>query len=138
MQLSCNGVRLEVEVHGPDDGEPLLMIMGLGMRVGETMVHVAPLYHSAALNLLLFSGVMLGATHVLLPAFDPDEVIATLERERATIFFGVPTMLAYMLRSPRMAASDLSHLRGILYGAAPPDAFIRGIQTVVPGASLTP
>lgn len=95
------------------------MIMGLGMRVGETMVHVAPLYHSAALNLLLFSGVMLGATHVLLPAFDPDEVIATLERERATIFFGVPTMLAYMLRSPRMAASDLSHLRGILYGAAP-------------------
>lgn len=33
MQLSCNGVRLEVEVHGPDDGEPLLMIMGLGMQL---------------------------------------------------------------------------------------------------------
>ncbi len=33
MQLSCNGVRLEVEVHGPDSGEPLLMIMGLGMQL---------------------------------------------------------------------------------------------------------
>ena len=33
MQLSCNGVRLEVEVHGPADGEPLLMIMGLGMQL---------------------------------------------------------------------------------------------------------
>ncbi len=33
MQLSCNGVRLEVEVHGPDHGEPLLMIMGLGMQL---------------------------------------------------------------------------------------------------------
>lgn len=33
MQLSCNGVRLEVDVHGPDSGEPLLMIMGLGMQL---------------------------------------------------------------------------------------------------------
>lgn len=33
MQLSANGVRLEVEVHGPDSGEPLLMIMGLGMQL---------------------------------------------------------------------------------------------------------
>lgn len=33
MQVSANGVRLEVEVHGPDSGEPLLMIMGLGMQL---------------------------------------------------------------------------------------------------------
>jgi pimeloyl-ACP methyl ester carboxylesterase len=33
MQLSANGVHIEVEVHGPDDGEPLLMIMGLGMQL---------------------------------------------------------------------------------------------------------
>lgn len=29
-------------------------------------------------------------------------------------------------------------VRGVLYGAAPPDAFVHGIQTVLPGASLTP
>lgn len=29
-------------------------------------------------------------------------------------------------------------IRSVLYGAAPPDAFIRGIRSVVPGASLTP
>lgn len=33
MQLSANGVRLEVEIHGPASGEPLLMIMGLGMQL---------------------------------------------------------------------------------------------------------
>jgi pimeloyl-ACP methyl ester carboxylesterase len=33
MQLSANGVRLEVELHGPQDGEPLLLIMGLGMQL---------------------------------------------------------------------------------------------------------
>lgn len=33
MQVSANGIQIEVEVHGPDSGEPLLMIMGLGMQL---------------------------------------------------------------------------------------------------------
>ncbi|MGW5852960.1 MULTISPECIES: class I adenylate-forming enzyme family protein [Micrococcus] len=93
--------------------------MGLGLRLDETMLHVAPLHHSASLNLLLFNGVMLGATQVLMPAFAPDDVLEALEREKVTVFFGVPTMFAYMLRSPQMAARDLSHLRHLFYGAAP-------------------
>jgi pimeloyl-ACP methyl ester carboxylesterase len=33
MQLSANGVRLEVEDHGSSQGEPLLLVMGLGMQL---------------------------------------------------------------------------------------------------------
>jgi pimeloyl-ACP methyl ester carboxylesterase len=33
MQVSANGVHIEVDVRGPDSGEPLLMIMGLGMQL---------------------------------------------------------------------------------------------------------
>lgn len=33
MQLSANGIRLEVEDHGPPNGEPLVLIMGLGMQL---------------------------------------------------------------------------------------------------------
>jgi len=33
MQVSANGVRIEVDIRGPADGEPLLMIMGLGMQL---------------------------------------------------------------------------------------------------------
>jgi pimeloyl-ACP methyl ester carboxylesterase len=33
MQLSANGVRLEVEDHGSPQGEPLLLVMGLGMQL---------------------------------------------------------------------------------------------------------
>ncbi|WP_077036833.1 alpha/beta fold hydrolase [Pelomonas sp. KK5] len=33
MQISANGITLEVEDHGPVDGEPLLLIMGLGMQL---------------------------------------------------------------------------------------------------------
>ncbi len=33
MQVSANGIQLEVEDHGPVNGEPLLLIMGLGMQL---------------------------------------------------------------------------------------------------------
>jgi pimeloyl-ACP methyl ester carboxylesterase len=33
MQLSANGIRLEVEDHGSRGGEPLLLVMGLGMQL---------------------------------------------------------------------------------------------------------
>lgn len=33
MQIGANGISLEVEDHGPPDGEPLVLIMGLGMQL---------------------------------------------------------------------------------------------------------
>jgi pimeloyl-ACP methyl ester carboxylesterase len=33
MKVSANGVHIEVDIQGPDSGEPLLMIMGLGMQL---------------------------------------------------------------------------------------------------------
>ena len=33
MQITANGIALEVEDHGSPDGEPLLLIMGLGMQL---------------------------------------------------------------------------------------------------------
>lgn len=33
MQISANGIALEVEDHGPANGEPLILVMGLGMQL---------------------------------------------------------------------------------------------------------
>ena len=33
MQISANGIALEVEDHGPSNGEPLVLVMGLGMQL---------------------------------------------------------------------------------------------------------
>lgn len=33
MQISANGIAIEVEDHGPPNGEPLVLIMGLGMQL---------------------------------------------------------------------------------------------------------
>ncbi|PRY49547.1 fatty-acyl-CoA synthase [Knoellia remsis] len=111
--------------------------VGLGLREGERMLHVAPLYHSAALNMLLIGGMMYGATHVILPGFDPETVLETIERERTTFFFGVPTMYTFLLRTPSIATRDLSSLRVCMYGAAPmPATTAEALVAALPGASI--
>lgn len=111
--------------------------IGLGLHEGERMLHVAPLYHSAALNMLLIGGMMYGATHVILPRFDPETVLEMLERERITQFFGVPTMYTFLLRTPSIATRDLSSLRVCLYGAAPmPATTAEALVAALPAASI--
>ncbi|MDN5874163.1 MAG: AMP-binding protein [Sinobacteraceae bacterium] len=113
------------------------MCTGVGMRDGESMLHVAPLYHSAELNLFLNGGLLIGARHVLLESFEPGEVLATMERERTSAFFGVPTMYQFMLRHPDFAKRDLSAWRIGMFGAAPmPPATIDALAKAVPDVVL--
>ena len=64
------------------------VIATCGMRVGDSLLHVAPLYHAAELCLMLMPGTLIGAKHVVLGSFDPSEVLDTMVSERITMFFG--------------------------------------------------
>ena len=44
----------------------------------------------------------------LIPRFDPDKALEIIERDKVTVFEGVPTMYAAMLHSRR--ADDVRHL----------------------------
>lgn len=90
-----------------------------GMRDGERLIHVAPLYHAGQLTMMLVPGTLLGATHVVVPQFVPGPVLDLMERERITAFFGVPTMYRFFLRDPDLRTRDLADWRIGLYGAAP-------------------
>ena len=104
-----------------------------GMRVGDRFLHVAPLYHAAELCIMLAPGVMLGAKHVVLPSFDPAQVVEVMEAERITMFFGVPTMYQFMLKVPGIAARDLSAWRTGLFGAAPmPPSIVSELTDTLP------
>lgn len=111
--------------------------LGMGLGDGERALHVAPLYHSAELNLFLNGGMLIGATHVLLPAFDAAAVLDALERERITSFFGVPTMYQFLLDLPDLAERDLSAWRIGMFGAAPmPPSAIERLMEAVPTVRL--
>src|SRR5699024_5525157 len=57
---------------------------------------------------------------VVQPRFRPDDVLNAIERERVTSFFVVPTMLDALTRHPHWECSDLTSLRTVLVGGAPP------------------
>lgn len=89
----------------------------LDVRPGERHVHCAPLTHS---GLVYFLPVwMRGGTNILLPGFDPNLLLDTIERERVTSTLMVPTMIYVLLEVPGITDRDLSSLRTITYGAAP-------------------
>ena len=55
---------------------------------------------------------------VILDHFDPDLLLGTIERERATMTLLVPTMIYILLDHPRRDAFDLGSLRNVFYGAS--------------------
>jgi acyl-CoA synthetase (AMP-forming)/AMP-acid ligase II len=108
-----------------------------GLRDGDRVLHVAPMYHAADLAMLVVGGTQVAGTHVLLPAFAPDAVLDALERHRITVFFGVPTMYQLLLRHPDLPSKDLSHWRVGVFGAAPmPAAAVEAALHAVPHVQL--
>lgn len=92
----------------------------LEYRLGpqDSMIHVGPLTHAAGNYLLPYY--LRGARNVILPRFDPDLVLRTVEAQRITHLFLVPTMLIRLLDHLDTGASyNLSSLSIINYGTAP-------------------
>jgi fatty-acyl-CoA synthase/feruloyl-CoA synthase len=109
----------------------------VGLREGDRMLHVAPFYHSAELNLFLTTGTTLGCTHVVPGAFEPAQTLELLERERIATFFGVPTMYQLLLREPSLAERDLSAWRIGMFGAAPmAPAVLERLVAALPSVEL--
>ena len=80
------------------------------MRTPEdTVVTALPCPHVYG-NVVMNASLFYGMTLVLLPSFDPAEVMGAIEEHRATLFEGVPTMFMYMLAHPELDRFDLSSL----------------------------
>jgi acyl-CoA synthetase (AMP-forming)/AMP-acid ligase II len=109
-----------------------------GLRLGEEDVGVSmfPMFHMGgwALPLGLWWS---GATAVILPKADPELVLATIERERGTYFYGIPTVFQWMLEHPRFDRFDLSSLHMIASGtSAMSEEQVRAIHDRVPHRAM--
>ncbi|HVF17937.1 MAG TPA: AMP-binding protein [Steroidobacteraceae bacterium] len=81
-----------------------------GRTSADLVVSPLPCTHVYG-NVVMHSAVMCGMTLVLLPRFDEREVLETLQRHRATMFEGVPTMFMRLLNFAAISQFDLSSLR---------------------------
>jgi fatty-acyl-CoA synthase len=76
----------------------------------------APLSHAGAAMFL--PTLLRGGSLLLLPSFDPLEVLRAIERHRITCVLLVPTMIYALLDHPRLSEFDLSSLETVFYGAS--------------------
>lgn len=77
----------------------------------------APITHAA--GPIALSTLSLGATQVILPGFDAERVLRTIEERKITHMYLPPTALYQLLASPEIAKHDYSSLRiFILVGSA--------------------
>ena len=89
-----------------------------GMSGDDVIVHTIPLFHVNGWGTPHYlTG--LGGVHVMLPRFDPGEVLRLIEAEGATRLFAVPVMMRAILDHPDVGARDLSSLRQVSIGGAP-------------------
>ena len=89
-----------------------------------------PLFHCFGCVLGVMSCVNHGSTMVFLEKFDPVQVLMSIEKEKCTATYGVPTMYIAILDHPLFDKFDLSSLRtGIMSGSACPVHRMQQAQT---------
>jgi fatty-acyl-CoA synthase len=105
--------------------------VGLAQRLepGDRICIPVPLYHCFGMVLGNLAALTHGATMVYPAAgFDPAAVLATVERERCTSLYGVPTMFIALLAHPGFDRFDITSLRtGVMAGAVCPEPLMRAV-----------
>ena len=91
----------------------------IGLRPTDRVLHAAPMFHSAELNLYMNPTTYVGGTHVVMREFHPLKVLELIQKEKITQFFGAPVMYSFMMGMPNFDTFDLSSVRFFGYGAAP-------------------
>jgi long-chain acyl-CoA synthetase len=91
-------------------------IFGLDERA--VTLGALPLFHAFGQTCGLNATIAVAGTLTLLPRFDGGKALEIIERDRVTVFEGVPTMYAAMLHHPRATEADVSVLEVCVSGGA--------------------
>ncbi len=94
--------------------------MVYGFEPGMRSAMSAPMYHSAP-NSYSINAARQNGFLMLLPRFDPEVLLRTIEQERLTHLFMVPTMFVRLTKLPAevRARYDVSSMRFIIHAGAP-------------------
>ncbi len=104
----------------------------LGVADGSVYLNPMPLFHTAGCVIGVLGPCQARATLVNLVQFEPGVMLELAERERATHFLGVPTMLIATMEHPRFSGTDLSTVRTVCSGGSTvPADLVRRIESTL-------
>ncbi len=105
---------------------------------------ISPFFHAYGYKVGILAGLLTGCALYPVAAFDADEALALIERERLTIVPGAPTIFHSLLEAPAFPTTDTSSLRLANMGAAsiPPRLIERmltelSFELVIPAFGMT-
>jgi long-chain acyl-CoA synthetase len=118
---------------GGDKSEEKGALGGEGQ--GANLLSV-PFFHATGCHAVLVGNTAAGGKLVLMHHWDPERALELIERERITIFGGVPAMVMQVLDSPNFDSRDTSSVKSVAYGGAPaPPELVRRISKYFPAGS---
>ncbi len=86
---------------------------------GERILGVLPLFHIFAMTAVMNLALGIGATMILLPRFQLQQLLRVIAKKRPTLFPVVPSLLAALIDAPGLRRHDLTSLRFCISGGAP-------------------
>ena len=101
-----------------DENSEIISRTTLRIAAGDIVLGALPLFHTFGQTVAMNASMRVGAVLTLVAKFDPGEALATIERDRVTHFYGVPTMYGAMLHHPEREKFDTSTLRLCKTGGA--------------------
>ena len=111
---------------------------GLGYTPADRLCLCVPLFHCFGCVLGVLAAYTHGACLCPVEAFDALKVLDTVDREKCTALYGVPTMFLAELEHPEFARFDTSSLRtGIMAGALCPEPLMRRVIDTMKMRELT-
>jgi long-chain acyl-CoA synthetase len=88
-------------------------------RGEEIILAIIPFFHVYGMTAVMILSVMQGQKMVLLPKFDSEQTLKTIEKQRPTLFPGAPTIYIGLLNHPDLSKYDLSSIDSCISGSAP-------------------
>ena len=93
----------------------------LDMAEDERLIAILPFFHIYGMAVLMNIPLRLGATVVVLPKFDLQQFLTTLQDHRITRAYVAPPVVLALAKHPAVDGYDLSALKHVVSAAAPLD-----------------
>lgn len=96
-----------------------------------------PLFHVTGSHAQFLACFVYQRKFVMMYKWDPDQALELIEKERISIFHGVPTMAWELMHAKKFAETDLRSLRQVQSGGAPrPPEHLKMMQQKFPSKAL--
>ncbi|KOP72616.1 long-chain fatty acid--CoA ligase [Lysinibacillus sp. FJAT-14745] len=102
----------------------------------ETIMGILPFFHVYGMTAVILLSVFTQNKMVLLPKFDAETTLKTIEKQKPTLFPGAPTLYIGLLNHPDIAKYDLSSITACLSGSSSLPVEVQDKFEVVTGGKL--